>query len=1189
MKGDFSKLDYIPGENFTGVWQQQGRVLTDQDWNADTMIGRHLRELLGQDAFGPNTAAIPAAERDGLRVLQAASDGSEVRVTLEPGRGWLDGLHLYLGQQDTVELTARYFGPPIDDPEPDAGSIAADVRDAVVLEVWEEAFSAFQVRLPPGDPGDPERFLLEPALGGPDTTERSKLQYGLRLLRLDEDEDCGNLERLIDDPADKGRLSVTPEPGLGVTGECPVDLGGGFTGFEHYLMRLEIGEPDGAGRARFKWSRFNGGLVGRGVASGDLSEISIEGNDQAINHCGWTEFWLEALAYDEELGHWRRYLSADASLVADGLLQLSNVDGNPPVAGEAFFFRLWDGIELIEDYATGAPENFVMGLRLEFDPATAGNSNYRPGDYWSFPVRAAGIELDPDVEWPDTAVPDGPVYHRAPLAIITWSDGPVVTETGGEAIHDCRQVFQPLTRQQDCCSFKVGDGLQSFGDFETIQAALDALPADRPGEICVLPGTYVENVVIARDDVIIRGCGIAKTRVISDEPDADAGETVAEPVFRMFGQRNLKITGMTIEAHPTGIGVEIRDLATAQGAVLPARDVVLAELRVRAAEQSALMLDGLSQLKVQRCLVEMDDTPGPWPGIYVRGDDVLLEHNRILTGPRSVATDLAVVVTDAAGDEFGIETTLASEIQPEAAEAGRGGLQIGGGSERVDVIDNRIAGGIGNGITLGSLLEIDEQGNTEGRTPGWTVNRDDPCDPCAPGDNYQPPVVEAGDPRYVSEGALYDLRIERNRIEHMGLNGIGVVAFFDLAEEDEFISVVRMSILGNRIRQCLSRLLAPIPPGMRRAMGYGGVSLADVEYLRLYDNVIEHNGPDQRQTVCGVFGLHIAGLDACRNRIRNNGAKTPEGEDDVMPGARGGLVIMFALPGIDPIEVLGQFRPRQNGVAAIRLHDNQISQPLGQALFLQALGPVTVQGNQLASQGIVLDFSDPGFWASTVWIFNLGWSNEFYLQTFIFTGVTTDPGDPGSLPSIRDGFTPEAGSGLDDDTFGRYMANGNVMFTDNQVLTDLTETQFDFAISSIFIITLDDVTVQNNQFDCDYLVDVLISNLIAIGMTVRIQDNRFKETLFITLFSSLAMGLLFNNCSDNQATHCILNFRSPLDVWFGSFLTTRIAEHNNQILFESISIFESWCPMFEEWRNIFARQLTHGAATNSGGPLNLIP
>lgn len=1188
MKGDFSRLDYDPQENFTGVWHQQGRVLTDQDWNAGTRIAGHLRELMGRDAFGPATVAVPAQQPDALRVLALAGDGSRVRVQLQPGRCWIDGLPLHLAGEAPLELVADYLGPPQDATLPDAGSIAAGVRDAVVLEAWEEAFSAFQERRPQRDPADPDRLLLEPALGGPDTTERARLQYRLRLLRLAPGEECGNLGRLADDLAARGRLSVSPEPGLGIEGECPLELGGGFTGFEHALIRIEIDQPDAAGNARFKWSRFNGGLVGRGVYDAALSEVAIEANDQAINHCGLTEFWFELLAHDPEQGHWRRYMAADASLVADGRLQLANVTGAPPAAGEPFFFRLWDGIRLVSDFAAADPVTLALGLQLQFDPPAADNANYRPGDYWAFPVRTAGVDFDPALEWPDRAPPQGLVHHRAPLAIVTWHTGPVVTENGPPAILDCRRLFQPLTRLQGCCSLRVGDGRQSFGDFDSIQAAIDHLPADRPGEICVLPGTYVENLRIDRDDLVIRGCGRDRSLLVSGEP--------AEPVIRMAGHSGLTVADLTLEAHPEAAGIELLELAMESGPARPARDIGLSGLRLRASGRAAVLADGVARIRIRDCVVEMDDVPGPWPGIYLRGDDALLEHNRIVTGPRlhpagpREGLEPGIAGDDAAPVVVG-RADPAPEPRPEMNRSGRGGLQIGGGSERVEVIDNRIAGGIGNGITLGSLVEVDEQGNQLPGPIGWVINRFDPCDPCAPGDGYQPPPDRPGDPRFESEGALYDLRIERNRIERMGLNGIGVVAFFDLAGADELISVIRLSILGNRIHHCLSRELAPIPQTMRRQMGYGGISLADVEYLRLYDNRIEHNGPDQRQTVCGVFLLHVAGLDACRNRIRNNGAKTPQGEDNLLPGPRGGIVVIHALPGIDPILVAGQLRPRQNGVPAIRIHDNQISQPLGQALFLHALGPVSVQDNQLTCQGTILDATDPGFWATTVFVFNLGWSNEFYLQTLLFNGATGDPLDAGSLPVIREGFTPEAGAGLDDDAMGRYMANGNVLFAGNQVFTDLIEAQVDYAVSSTLLVSLDDVTVQNNQFDCDFLADFLFSNLIAAGVTLRIQDNRFKESLFVTLYSSLGLGLLFNNTSDNQATHCIVSLESPLGAWF-PLIAPDIEENHNQVLFDAfnLDLLGSWCERLAGIRNLLVRGRKGGAVAGNPGAtiLNLL-
>jgi len=69
----------------------------------------------------------------------------------------------------------------------------------------------------------------------------------------------------------------------------------------------------------------------------------------------------------------------------------------------------------------------------------------------------------------------------------------VGTALGVGTIEDCRRVFQPLTRLGTCCTYRVGDGIVSRGDFTSIQAAVDALPPEG-GKICVLPGTFLEAV-----------------------------------------------------------------------------------------------------------------------------------------------------------------------------------------------------------------------------------------------------------------------------------------------------------------------------------------------------------------------------------------------------------------------------------------------------------------------------------------------------------------------------------------------------------------------------------------------------------------------------------------------------------------------------------------------------------------------
>src|SRR6185503_5774815 len=94
---------------------------------------------------------------------------------------------------------------------------------------------------------------------------------------------------------------------------------------------------------------------------------------------------------------------------------------------------------------------------------------------------------------------------------------------------------------------------------------------------------------------------------------------------------------------------------------------------------------------IRCCHVTMRDLSSPWPGIFFQGDDALIERNEIRVDTRAFlqrAVALSAVV----------------------ASAALGGLQIGGGSERVRILDNLIEGGIGNGITLGSVRIVNSDG-----------------------------------------------------------------------------------------------------------------------------------------------------------------------------------------------------------------------------------------------------------------------------------------------------------------------------------------------------------------------------------------------------------------------------------------------------------------------------------------------
>ena len=231
------------------------------------------------------------------------------------------------------------------------------------------------------------------------------------------------------------------------------------------------------------------------------------------------------------------------------------------------------------------------------------------------------------------------------------------------------------------------------------------------------------------------------------------------------------------------------------------------------------------------------------------------------------------------------------------ANGGLGGIQLGGGCDRVKVRGNRIQSGVGNGITLGSISTLVDG---EWVVGGWVVNADDPCNPCRPGDTGVPPGDGDGGPQFRSDGPLVDIEIRDNEIRDMGLNGIGVIGFFALSKVPELVSVYGLTIVENEIRFCLIRPLALIEQQFANILGYGGIALADVSALEIRENVIEDNGADYREPVCGIYLLYGEGVEIVENRIANNGHDLGELASQAKAGPRGGIYIAACTPPLGP-------------------------------------------------------------------------------------------------------------------------------------------------------------------------------------------------------------------------------------------------------------------------------------------------
>src|SRR5262245_38893667 len=259
MRGDFSSWRDEHRQNFVGVLHQQGRVLLDADWNAQTELTNDWQDTAGTDIIGAGVAAIPSDAPTSFQIIGAELKTlpNRIELTVRPGRVWADGILYRLdGPAGGVKRIAIYLQPPIQDRAASFPTIPSSpvTRDAVVLEVWREELSAFQM---------PE-LLFEPALGDPDTTERVLTSAAFRLFRLQGDETCDSIiDQLKDDFDNKGKLTVTLQPTTtSGTPDCPLVAGGGYTGFEHNLYRIEIADVN-SGPPMFKWSQYNGGIVGR--------------------------------------------------------------------------------------------------------------------------------------------------------------------------------------------------------------------------------------------------------------------------------------------------------------------------------------------------------------------------------------------------------------------------------------------------------------------------------------------------------------------------------------------------------------------------------------------------------------------------------------------------------------------------------------------------------------------------------------------------------------------------------------------------------------------------------------------------------------------------------------------------------------------------------------------------------------
>jgi Family of unknown function (DUF6519)/Right handed beta helix region len=527
MSGDYSRNGFDPWLDDLGVLLQQGRPLTDRDWN-DLVLQLSRRIQAGTlDTVG--AAAVPAQTPDAFKV--DAGGGS---LTIGRGRMYVDGLlaenHGAPPPKKSLDWDQRlaekigsdalvyaektdYTAQPYYPNPPNLPSSSG--KHLVYLDVWQREVT---------HPMRPE--MVEPALGV-DTTARLQTVWQVKVLS-ESGTDAGS-DASCATPLDKfkGWLPLNaPSAGLltaitakvpGQPDPCQVPPAGGYKGAENQLYRVEIHQGGAPGKATFKWSRDNASIETAVTAIPTLTQLVVEsvGKDTVLcfSNGDWIEITDDWLELHNQPGLLRRIKTGDGVDLATRTITLEQqLPANQfPTDTQKLTdplrhtrIRRWDqkgkvldaeGKEINDPNAAdghitvpaGSTQILLEhGIVVSFSVRPIGGE-FRSGEFWVFTARAG----DNTIEELDEAPPRGIHHHYAPLGL--WD------AASGKVTDDCRTHWPPACG--GCCTITVAPG-------ESIQAALDSLPKEG-GCVCLKTGVHEVSaaIKIRSSRITLRGEG----------------------------------------------------------------------------------------------------------------------------------------------------------------------------------------------------------------------------------------------------------------------------------------------------------------------------------------------------------------------------------------------------------------------------------------------------------------------------------------------------------------------------------------------------------------------------------------------------------------------------------------------------------------------------------------------------------
>jgi hypothetical protein len=521
MKTQISRESHRPEKRYSGVYQQQGRMLTDADWNelVEVVKGRLDQALVGvvdsgaprdpdRSEFGARLdgTTSPFLIRGGL----VFADGVVARLT---GNTPTDALFVYADQAD-------YPDPP---PLPAKNYV-------LYADVWERPVVSLE---------DPDQ-LRDTALHGADTTTRTQTMAQVKHCRTTADPEDPEVNPQIGNAELKLSLrsrSAQADACDPCADEVAIEAGTG-----NYLFRVEVHDVRGTPSnptLELKWSSENGA---------EQYELPSGENNPLPSHFkegDWIfEFYNETT--EKHLG-----VRLAGSAAKRGKL----FEGFPATVPTGFtWVRRWDGYctlarsggswSLVEGRDRGVELstttdaeadghvdlNATFKVRLQALLLTLRLTSRRfvAGDYWLAPVREAHGEGDTLL---NNAAPMGIVHHYLRLGKVD-TNNQLVALTPDELR---RLSFPPLTDiEAKDVEFKRPCETSIYKDVaeEDLQTVADALrllcdvTADQIGfeplcETSIYKDLGEEGVQTVADALRLL-CDVRADQIGFDKPDCDS-------------------------------------------------------------------------------------------------------------------------------------------------------------------------------------------------------------------------------------------------------------------------------------------------------------------------------------------------------------------------------------------------------------------------------------------------------------------------------------------------------------------------------------------------------------------------------------------------------------------------------------------------------------------------------------------